>query len=71
MQRHSWLLLSMLGIGLGGFTVWSLSAGQESPTAPPAELVGLQPWSATLVPEPSTALLGLLGASALLLRRRH
>ena len=42
--------------------------GAGTPPGPGAELVGLQ--SFTLVPEPSTIALGILGAAALLLRRR-
>lgn len=42
--------------------------GAGSPPSLPANLVGLK--SFTLVPEPSTIALGLIGAAALLLRRR-
>ena len=44
--------------------------GAGSPPGPGAELLGLQGFSVALVPEPSTIALGILGASALLLRRR-
>jgi hypothetical protein len=37
---------------------------------PPANLVGLQGFTLQIVPEPSTIALGVLGAAALLLRRR-
>jgi hypothetical protein len=42
--------------------------GAGAPPGPPANLTALQSFS--LVPEPSTIALGLLGAAALLLRRR-
>ena len=48
-----------------------LTGGAGTPAAPPGALVGLQSWGAAVVPEPSTALLGLLGAGALLLWRRR
>ncbi|MCD6339615.1 MAG: PEP-CTERM sorting domain-containing protein [Verrucomicrobia bacterium] len=41
----------------------------EAPDTPP-DLVGLESFSLTVIPEPSTIALGLLGAAALLLRRR-
>jgi len=44
--------------------------GGGSPQGPPAGLVGLQPWAVTIVPEPSTIALGIIGGLALLLRRR-
>jgi len=44
--------------------------GGGSPPAVPANLVGLQGFSMTTIPEPSTMALGLLGAAALLYRRR-
>lgn len=37
---------------------------------PPANLTGLQGFTLTIVPEPSTIALGVLGAAALLFRRR-
>lgn len=40
-----------------------------APTTPP-DMVGLQPFVLTAIPEPSTLALGVLGAAALLLRRR-
>jgi hypothetical protein len=40
-----------------------------APATPP-DLVGLTPFTITIVPEPSTIALGILGAAALLLRRR-
>jgi hypothetical protein len=45
------------------------TGGAGSPPSAPAGLTGLQPWTVT-VPEPSTIALGVLGAAALLLRRR-
>ncbi len=42
--------------------------GAGQPPSVPAVLAGLQPFA--LVPEPSTIVLGMLGAAALLLRRR-
>jgi hypothetical protein len=44
--------------------------GGGSPPAVPANLVGLQGFSMQTIPEPSTMALGLLGAAALLYRRR-
>jgi len=44
--------------------------GAGSPQGPPAGLAGLQPWAVTIVPEPSTIALGVIGGLALLLRRR-
>ena len=44
--------------------------GAGSPPGPGAEMTGLQGFTLTLVPEPSTIALGILGAAALLLRRR-
>jgi len=56
----------------------SLIYGESAPvtvtlgggTGVPADLVGLQGFVLTVVPEPSTIALGVLGAAALLLRRR-
>lgn len=39
-------------------------------TLPPANLEGLQPFTASIIPEPSTIALAVLGIGALLLRRR-
>jgi hypothetical protein len=44
--------------------------GGGSPPAVPANLVGLTTFNMTAIPEPSTMALGLLGAAALLYRRR-
>jgi hypothetical protein len=53
----------------GSSTVFSVgTGGGGTPPAPPSNLVGLTSFS--LVPEPSTIALGVLGAAALLLRRR-
>lgn len=41
-----------------------------APNTPP-DMMGLQPFKLTQVPEPSTLALGVLGAAALLLRRRN
>jgi len=38
---------------------------------PPASLIGLQSFTIAVVPEPSTIALGVIGAAALLLRRRR
>jgi hypothetical protein len=61
-------------------TVWQLVAGgglsglgnpAASPPVPAPALFGMPTgWNLTLVPEPSTVLLGVLGAAALLFRRR-
>lgn len=53
---------------LGGGTFSVLTGGAGTPPSLPANLVGFQSFS--LVPEPSTTALGILGAVALLLRRR-
>jgi len=52
----------------GGVTI--ALGGVGSPPSTPAGLVGLQPWAVTVVPEPSTIALGIIGGLALLLRRR-
>jgi hypothetical protein len=44
--------------------------GAGSPPSVPANLVGLASFSMVAIPEPSTMALGLLGAAALLYRRR-
>lgn len=46
------------------------TGGVGSPPSVPADLVGLQSFSLTQVPEPGTLALGVLGAAALFLRRR-
>lgn len=56
---------ALTGVG-NQFTVATGGAGQ--PPSLPANMVGFQSFS--LVPEPSTTALGILGAVALLLRRR-
>jgi hypothetical protein len=52
----------------GGVTIATGGVGQ--PPSTPAGLTGLQPWAVTIVPEPSTIALGMIGGLALLLRRR-
>jgi len=52
----------------GGVTI--ATGGVGSPPGPPAGLVGLQPWAVTIVPEPSSIALGIIGGLALFLRRR-
>jgi hypothetical protein len=54
-----------LSLTLGGTPVGGGLAGF------PATLENLQGFTMTMVPEPSTIALGLLGAAALLLRRRN
>ena len=44
--------------------------GAGSPPGPGAEMTGLTGFTLTLVPEPSTIALGILGVAALLFRRR-
>ncbi len=59
------------GAKAGKSTVFQIGAdlgGVGSPATPPATLLGLTSFS--LVPEPSTIALGILGAAALLIRRR-
>ena len=46
------------------------TGGAGSPPSLPADLVGLNAFTLTQVPEPSTVALGLLGLAALALRRR-
>jgi hypothetical protein len=59
------------GLGnIGSSTVLSITLG--SPPGTPADLTGLTSFNLSpLVPEPATYALGLLGAAALLLRRRN
>jgi len=58
------------GLIHGGYSnpVTIATGGVGIPPSAPAALVGLQPWSMYTIPEPPTALLGLLGAGALMLR---
>jgi len=49
--------------------VAALGGAGDPPSTPP-DLVGLQAFSLTQIPEPSTVALGLLGLAALALRRR-
>jgi hypothetical protein len=51
----------VIGVTLGG---------PGTPPTPPSNLTGLNAVQLALVPEPSTILLGLLGAAAMLFRRR-
>ena len=57
---------SSQGKGESGIITISLGGG----TLPPANLTGLQPFSVTIVPEPSTIALGALGVLGLLFWRR-
>lgn len=43
----------------------------DGPPNTPPNMIGLQPWSVAIIPEPSTMALGLLGFAALMLRRRR
>jgi hypothetical protein len=47
------------------------TGGIGTPPAPPAALFGLQSWSGVFIPEPSTVLLVLSGATVMLLRRHR
>jgi len=51
-------------------TLTLVTGGGGSPPGPPADLIGLQSFSLTAIPEPSTLALGLLGAALLVIRRR-
>jgi hypothetical protein len=63
---------------LGSYDQAELARGESLPfivavgggTLPPANLTTLQAFTVSIVPEPSVIALGVLGASALLLRRR-
>jgi len=61
------------GLIHGGYSAQAtvVTGGAGTPASPPAALPALQPWILVIVPEPSTALLALLGAGALLIRRRY
>lgn len=66
---------AVAGQGKAGFSAsFDVAAlGGQGPSGPPAtapNLAGLQSFSLTQVPEPSTIALGALGVAALLLRRR-
>jgi hypothetical protein len=56
------------GTGFGESAPFAVTVGGG--TLPPANLSTLQAFTVTVVPEPSVIALGVLGASALLLRRR-
>jgi len=62
-------LAKAAGGAWGDSKVFSETAGGGTPPVAPANLTGLTAF--TLVPEPSTIALGILGAVALLLRRRN
>jgi hypothetical protein len=51
-------------------TLQITTGGAGSPPSLPADLTGLTSFSLAVIPEPSVIALGLLGAGALLLRRR-
>lgn len=53
-----------------GASLTIATGGAGSPPSLPANLVGLQSFSLTTIPEPSTIALGALGLAALLIRRR-
>ena len=57
------------GKGSGASKVFNVSLGGG--TLPPANLVGLEAFTVTLVPEPTTIALGILGAAGLLALRRR
>lgn len=57
--------------GAGNALLEIATGGAGSPPSLESALTGLQAFSITAVPEPSTIALGLLGAAALLLRRRN
>jgi len=55
----------------GDSNIFSLTTGgPTTPPSAPAALAGLQSFALVAIPEPSTIALGMLGAAALLLRRR-
>ena len=68
----TYALASAAGHGYGTSSPFQVTTGGAgTPAGPPATLVGLTSFSlVAAVPEPSTIALGLLGAAALLLRRR-
>jgi hypothetical protein len=57
------------GLGWGASKVFNVTLGGG--LNPPANLVGLEAFSAVVVPEPSTFILGILGAVGLLALRRR
>lgn len=57
------------GFGSGNSKVFNVTLGGG--LNPPANLVGLEAFSATYIPEPSTIALGILGAAGLLALRRR
>jgi len=56
-------------LGKGASTL--ITVGTGGGTIVPGNLTGLQPFTVTIVPEPSTIALGMLGAGALLFIRRR
>lgn len=57
-------------VGESAILAIGTTGGYGSPPTTPPDLTGLQGFSLRPVPEPSTIALGLLGAAALLIRRR-
>lgn len=63
-------VFSTIGMGAGASKIFNVTLGGG--LNPPANLVGLEAFSVTWIPEPSTIVLGILGAACLLsLRRRE
>jgi hypothetical protein len=56
MRTRTWLWAGTLGIGLTGFAIWSLSAGQDAPSNDPAKSGGDLPKSGVLENKPAADL---------------